>query len=149
VTENLPSPQEARVALAEASSQATRVRESDQQFRWVLLGLALAYLLLGAVVSASPTRGGATFAALAFVIIIAAGLVGTIVVIARIRAYSRAGLRWFTVACAAFSLWNAVVCGVSLVTGWWSANQPSYHFGVSAVACVIPLVVAAWLLGRR
>jgi hypothetical protein len=149
VTENLPSHQEARAALAEASIQATRVRESDHQFRWVLLGIAVAYLLVGAVVSASPSHQGGKFAGLAFLVIMLTGLVGAIVLISRIRAYSRAGLLWFAWACAAFNLWNAVVCGVSLLTGWWGPNQPSYHFGISATACVIPLLVAAWLIGRR
>jgi len=149
VIENLPSQQEAQAALAEAGIQATRVRESDHQLRWILLGIAVLYLVVGAVVSASSPHRGGSFAGLAFLVIMLSGLVGGIVLITRIRAYSRAGLLWFTWACAAFNLWNATVCGVSLLTGWWGPNQPSYHFGVSAAACVIPLVAAAWLIGRR
>jgi hypothetical protein len=147
--QNVPSQEEARAALAEAGIQATRVRASDHQFRWILLGIAAAYLLVGAVISvSSPVRGG-SFAGVAFLVIMLSGLVGGILLIIRIRAYSRAALLWFTWACAAFNLWNAAVCGVSLLTGWWGPNQPNYHFGVSAAACVIPLVVAAWLIGRR
>jgi hypothetical protein len=149
VSEQVPSPQEARDALAEASSQATRVRESDHQFRWILVGIATAYLLVGAVVSASPSHRGGNFAALAFLAIMLGGLVGGIVLISRIRAYSRVGVLWFAGACAAFNIWNAIVCGGSILTGWWGPNQPSYHFGVSAAVCVIPLFVAAWLIGRR
>jgi len=69
--------------------------------------------------------------------------------ITRLRAYSRVGVLWFTVATAAFTWWNAIVCGVSIATGWWGSQQPSYHFGVSVLVGVIPLFVAAWLIGRR
>lgn len=144
-----PTPQEARAALAEASNQATRVRESDHQFRWILLGLAAAYLLVGGVVSASPSHRGGSFAGLAFLVIMLGSLVGGILFISRIRAYSRAGILWFAVAGGAFNVWNAIVCAVSILTGWWGPNQPSYHFGVSAAVCVIPLLIAAWLIGRR
>lgn len=48
-----------------------------------------------------------------------------------------------------FNLWNASVTGVSIGTRWWASTQPSYHFGVSEMVGVIPLLVAAWLIGRR
>lgn len=143
------TPQEARAALAVANGQAARVRQADHQLKWILLGLGGAYLLVGGVVSASPPNGGATFAPLAFLVIMSGGLIGTALVIWRIRAYSPAGMRWLSVGASAFTFWNAIVAGVSVLSGWWAPHQPSYHFGVSAAVGVIPLMVAAWLIGRR
>jgi hypothetical protein len=38
---------------------------------------------------------------------------------------------------------------VSIASGWWGPPQPGVHFGGSVVVAVIPLLVAAWLIGRR
>jgi hypothetical protein len=149
VTDNPPTPQEARAALAEASSQAARVRQADRQFRWILLSIAAIYLVVAGVMSATPWRRGGTTPGLAVLVIVIVGLAGTILLITRLRAYSRAGVVWFIVAAAAFTWWNAIVSFVSIATGWWGPQQPSYHFGVSVMVGVIPLVVAAWLIGRR
>ncbi len=147
--ESSPTPQEAQAALAEASAKAARVRRADRRFRWILLSIAAIYLVVAAVMSASPWRRGGTSPGLAVSVIVIVGLVGTILLITTIRAYSRAGVVWFTFAAAAFTWWNAIVSFVSIATGWWGPQQPSYHFGVSALVGVIPLVVAAWLIGRR
>jgi hypothetical protein len=149
VSEPAPTAREARTALAVASGHAARLRQADHHFKWILLGLAGAYLLLGGVVSASPPQAGATFAALAFLVIMGGAVLGTAFVIWRIRAYSSAGMRWFSISCSAFTFWNAIVCGVSSFSGWWGPRQPSHHFGISAAVGVIPLAVAAWLIGRR
>jgi hypothetical protein len=149
VIDKAPTQGEAQAALAEADTQAALVRREDHEFRWLLLVVAAIYLLGAGVVSLSPTRRGGPIAGLALVIIVAAGIAGLIWVGIRIRAYSRRGVLWFALAIAAFIVWNSMVTGVSVVTGWWAPNQPSYHFGVSELVGVIPLVVAAWLIGRR
>ena len=143
-----PTPGEARAALALAGAQAARVRRTDHQFRRVLLGIAAMYLVTATIVGLFP-YGGSPAAGLALVVIFVGGLAGTVVLMLRIRAYSRTGILWFTGACAAFTWWNAAVIGVSMVTGWWGPHQPGFHFSVSAVVGAIPLVVAAWLVGRR
>lgn len=143
-----PTPQEARASLAEARSQAAQVRRADHRFRWILLDIVAVYLLAAGIVSVSR-RPGPSFGGLIVLVIVIGGLVGAGLLIWWIRAYSNAGMRWFTGACAAFSLWNAGVCGVSILTGWWGTHQPNYHFGVSAIVAVIPLIAAAWLVGRR
>lgn len=80
-------------------------------------------------------------------------LIGFIVVFVmlgmRMRAYSRAGLLSFLVAVAVFWLWDSIVNGVSLIGGWWSPLEPSYHIVLSETVGVIPLLVGAWLMGRR
>ncbi len=143
-----PTPLEARAALAEADSQAARVRRADHQFRWILLILVATYLVAAGIVSAT-SRPGPSYGWLVLLVLVTGGVVGIGLLVWWIRAYSRTGVLWFTVAAAAFTWWNAIVCGISVLTGWWGPHQPNYHFGVSALVGVIPLIVAAWLIGRR
>ena len=144
-----PTPREAQAALVEADTQAARVRREDHEFRWLLLVVAAVYVLGAGVVSLSPARRGGPMAGLALLVIVAAGIIGLILLGVRIRAYSRRGVLWFVLAIAAFIVWNSIVTGVSIVTGWWAPSQPSFHFGVSELVGVIPLLAAAWLIGRR
>jgi len=67
----------------------------------------------------------------------------------RVRAWSRMGILWLLGSVAAFLAWNGAVIWVSIATGWWGPHQPGIHFGGSVVMAVIPLFVAAWLIGRR
>jgi hypothetical protein len=141
------TPEEARAALAAAGTQAAGVRRSDRQFRSILLGLATVYVAGALLVSAYP-HGGSRFAGIALIAVFAGGLIGMLLLVWRIRAYSRRGILGFTWSAAAFSFWNAAVIGVSEVTRWWGPHQPGSHFFVSAIVAAIPLVVAAWLIGR-
>jgi cell division protein FtsW (lipid II flippase) len=150
VSEPAPTPSEAQAALAEASSQAARVRRSDHQLGWMLLGIAAVYLAAGGVISTLPDlRRGRPFAGPAILAILIVGLAALIVVFLRIRAYSRAAILVYFGGIAAFNVWNAIVVGVSIGTRWWASTQPSYHFGVSALVGTIPLLVAARLIWRR
>ncbi len=144
-----PTPQEAQVALAQAAGHAAAIRRTDRQLGTILLGLAAAYVALGIVIGLSPAKGGSAFALAAFLVFMVCAAVGFVALFWRIRAYSRTGIRWFTVACAAFTFWNGLVAGVSSATHWWAADQPAGHFTVSAIVAAIPLVVAAWLLTRK
>jgi len=146
--DHTPTPRDARAALAEADSQAARVRRSDRHFRWILLTLVATYLVAAGIFSAT-SRPGPSFGWLILLVLVVGGVVGTGLLIWWIRAYSRAGILWLTGAAAAFTWWNAIVCAVSIGTGWWGTHQPNYHFGMSALVGVTPLVVAAWLVGRR
>jgi hypothetical protein len=148
--ESTPTPLEARAALAKAKSQAVRVRRADHQLGWIVLGIAAMYLAVAAVVSTlpDPRRGGPVVGS-AIVAIMVVGLVGLVFVGLRIRAYSRTAILLYFGGIAAFNLWNGIVFGVSIATRWFTATQPSYHFGISAVVAVIPLLVAAWLILRR
>jgi hypothetical protein len=150
VSEPDPTPQEARSALAEATSQGALVRRADHQLGWMLLGIATIYLAIGAVVSTlpDPRRGGPVvgFAILAIVLV---GFVGFVYVGLRIRAYSRTAIFLYFGGVIAFNLWNSIVAGVSILTRWWASGEPSYHFGISAAIGVIPLLIAAWLIWRR
>jgi hypothetical protein len=141
------TPQEARAALADAGNQAARLRRSDRQFRSILLGLAATYVVGALLVGLYP-KGGSRFAGIALIVILVGGFIGMLYLLLRIRAYSRRGILWFTWSAAAFSFWNAAVIGVSEVTRWWGPHQPGTHFTVSAIIAAIPLVVAAWLIGR-
>lgn len=77
-----------------------------------------------------------------------AGLVGSLGIIWRIRIYSRWGPARFAWSCAAFTIWNAAVVGVSRAFGWWEPHQPGAHFTVSAAVAATPLLLAAWLVGK-
>ena len=59
------------------------------------------------------------------------------------------GSLWLLGSVAVFLLWNGAVIWVSIATGWWGPHQPGLHFGGIVVVAVIPLLVAAWLVGRR
>jgi hypothetical protein len=144
-----PTPRQAQLALAEAAGQAAAIRRTDRQLGIILLGLAAAFVAVGVVVGLSPVKGGSTSALAAFLVLMLCAAVGFVALFWRIRAYSRTGIRRFTIACAAFTFWNALVAGVSSATHWWAADQPAGHFTVSAVVGAIPLVVAAWLLVRN
>ena len=142
------TPRTAQAALAEAARQATRVRSADAQYRPILLGLAAACLALGVLVGLFP-RGGAPFAGIVVIAILVGGLAGVLVLLWRMRIYSRWGPVRFAWSCAAFTMWNAVVTGASVASGWWGPHQPGFHFTISAVVVATPLLLAAWLLGKR
>jgi hypothetical protein len=142
----IPTQQEAQAALTEADRAAARIRRTDKQFSAILLGLAAAYVAIGVLVGLAPAVPG--FALVAILVILVGALGGGVILLLRIRAYSRTGILQFTASCAAFSFWNAMVVGVSSATRWWAPNQPTSHFTVSAVVAAIPLVVAAWLVSR-
>jgi hypothetical protein len=59
------------------------------------------------------------------------------------------GIAWLLGSVAAFLLWNGAVIWVSIASGWWGPRQLGVHFGGTVVVAVIPLLVAAWLIGRR
>ena len=139
-----PSREEARAALAEATAHQSRVRQTDKQFRLILVGLAVTYLVFGLLVGFVRGRPSA----IAGILILLAISVGAIGMMLRMRAYSRAGPRNFALAAAAFTWWNAAVVGVSSASGWWGPLQPRTHFTVSAAVAALPLLVAAWLIGR-
>lgn len=150
MSESVPTPIEAQAALAEATSQAVRVRRADHQLGWMLFGIAAIYLAVGAVVSTLPDpRQGGPAVSLAILAILIVGLLGFVYVGVRIRAYSRTAIYLYFGGIIAFNLWNAAVSGVSILTRWWASGQPSYHFGLSVVVSVIPLLVVGWLIWRR
>ena len=137
-------------ALAEAGSQAARVRQAGRQFGWVLLGIAAMYLAVAGIMSTLPDpRRGGPVVGLALLVLVFGGLVPLIWILYRIRAYSRTAIGWYFAGVAAFNLWNGLVVGASIATRYWAPGQPAYHFCVSAIIGVVPLLVAAWLIGRR
>ena len=141
-----PNPKQARNARTEAASQAARIRGSALHFRTVLLGIAAIYVVLGILVGV-PREWRSGFEGIAVLVIFLGGMAGSLLLIWRIRDYSRIARRRFILSCAAFTLWNVIVAEVSVATGWWARNQPSSHFTVSAVVAAIPLLVAAWIMG--
>ena len=148
MTETNPTPQDARASIDEASRRAATVRRSDAQLRTVLLVVAAVYLASGALLSANP-RGGSLLIGRALIFVLLGGLAAATYITWRMRAWSRTGVLWLLGAVALFLVWNAVVVWVSLASGWWGPGANGLHFGVSVVVAVIPLVIGAWLMGRR
>lgn len=124
------------------------MRRADNQFRPILLVVAAMYLATGILLSANP-RGGNVLISGALVAVFFGGLATALYMTLRIRAWSRTGVFWLVASVAVFLLWNGAVIWASIVTGWWGPHQPGIHFGGSVVVAVIPLLVAAWLIGRR
>lgn len=150
MSESAPTPHEAQAALAEAGSQAAHVRRSDHQLGWILACVAAVWLAAAGVISTLPTlRRGGPIVGIAILAILIVGVAAIVFVGVRIRAYSRPGILLYFGGIAAFNIWSAAVTGVSINTLWWAPPQPSYHFGLSALVGVIPLLVAAWLILRR
>jgi hypothetical protein len=150
VSDSAPTPREAQAALAEAVSQAARVRRADHQLGWIVLGIAAMYLVVGFLMSTlpDPRRAGSVIGP-AILAVMVVGLVGLVFVGLRIRAFSRAGILLYFGGVGAFGLWNGIIVGVSIATRWWASTQPGYHFGITAAAATIPLLVAGWLILRR
>src|SRR5260370_42397577 len=103
-----PPPNEAKGAWAEAGPKAAQVRRSDRQFRWILLLLVAIYLVVAGIVSAT-SRPGPSFGWLVVLVLLGGGLVGIGLLVLWIRAYSKAGILWFTGGATAFNWGNAVV----------------------------------------
>jgi hypothetical protein len=150
VSGSAPTPREAQAALAEANSQAVRVRRADHQLGWIVLGIAAMYLAVGSLMSTlpDPRRAGPVIGP-AILAVMVVGLVGLVFVGLRIRAFSRTGILLYFGGVGVFGLWNGIIVGVSIATRWWAATQPSYHFGISVAMAIIPLLVAAWVILRR
>ena len=139
-----PSRSAAQAALAEAAIRTSQVRRADRQLGWMLAVLASMDLVIAGLMSAAFHVVGPAVLA---VYLVAIALV--VVVLVRVRVYSRTGLQLFSVSATPFTLWNALVSGVSLAARWWGPAQPGYHFGISAVIGVLPLLVGIWLLFRK
>ncbi len=143
-----PSREDAAAALAEVGIRASQVRQADSQLRWMLVALLAAYLGVAVLMSVSPHHGS-TFAAAGIIAMLVAAVATAVIVGVRIRAYSRTGIRLYFGTLIAFNLWNALVTSASIGTRFWALGQPSYHFGISEMVGVAPLVIGVWLLSRR
>lgn len=141
------TPLEARAALADVKERAAQVRRTDTQFRWILLVLAGIDLTAALLMGLYP-EGRSPLAGITLLVVFVGGFLAGLILLLRARAYSRRGLLFFTWSCAGFTWWNAAVVGVSVTTGWWGPHQPATHFSVSATIAAVPLLVAAWLVGR-
>lgn len=149
-----PTPEEARAALAEVCAAERAVRSSDRVFQTRLLafagatiGLMLVLVVVGSLPNwLAPVAGfivPAAFAAIA---------VAVISLQMRQRAYSPTGNRIFVVTVLVWLVWGLAVMQFSAHSGWWVPQprlQRGWHFLVSALVGVVPLLVGAWLLGRR
>jgi hypothetical protein len=140
--------EQARAALDEADARSAQVRLHDRHLSWMLFVVAAAYLAAGAAISVSPHHG-TTYAGVAVVTMLAAAIVAAVLIGLHIRAYSRPGIVSYFLTIIVFNLWNALIAGASIATRFWAMGQPSYHFGISVVVAVIPLVIGAWVIWRR
>jgi hypothetical protein len=140
--------EQAQAAVNEAGARASQVRRTDRQLSWMLLLVSGLYLGAGAVISLAPTHNR-SYGGPVVLLMFGAAIGAAVVIGLRIRAYTRAGIIWYFAAIIAFNLWNSAVAGVSIITRFWAAGQPSYHFGISVLIGVVPLVIGAIVLARR
>jgi len=148
MTETSPTPQDARALLEEAKGRAATVRRSERQLLWTLVVAAAMYAVAGFLLSFNPRQGNqliGTALLVTFLLALAAGLyLGW-----RVKAWSRSAVLWFVGSLAAFLVWNGAVIWVSVATGWWRPGSAGIHFGISSAVALIPLLLGAWLFGRR
>jgi hypothetical protein len=152
-----PTAAEAREAIARAAEARAAVRSADRLFRTWLLAIAgatVALTLLVEVMTLLPRWGvlGPVEG-----LIVNGALVGAIFVFvtieARQRAYSRGAKLWFSATIFVFVIWGLYVERWSLGSGWIAYQLPplvrTWHVALSAVVATIPLLLSAWLIGRR
>ena len=145
MTTPIPTRQEARASLAEATARAARIHRADTPPVASLLAQAAMMLAAGAVLGLLPrSTGQATL----LLLIGCLGLAGMLTALARLRASSRAGNRWFNATTIISSLWTSFVIATSVSLHWWSRSQP-WHFTVSMAAMALPQLIAATLIRRR
>jgi hypothetical protein len=106
------------------------------------------YAVAGFLLSFNPRQGNQLIGTALLVTFLLA-LAGGIYLGWRVKAWSRSAVLWFVGSLAAFLVWNGVVIWVSLVTGWWRPGSAGIHFGISSAVALIPLLLGAWLFGRR
>jgi len=150
-----PTPDEARVAIAEAAAAQEPVRSSDRMFAPRLLALAVATVGLAALISiftVLPAWMGPIEGLLAGL-----GLAGAVVLVVtaemRQHAFTRGGNRLFLGSLLAFVLWGEVVQRWTFTSGWLGYGLPhlvrGWHLILSALIAVVPLLIGALLFGRR
>lgn len=141
------SPQEARIAVAEAVRQEANLRRTDRHFRLVLLVVATVDVALGFLLGLPHVQQPAVNPGLSLLIFLGGGALLSIVLLVRMRAMSRWGMARFSWSVAAFSIWNAMVVAFSTGSGWYGAGQPGWHFTASSAVAAIPLFVGAAAIG--
>jgi len=136
-----------------ASQQSVReifagpVTREDWQLVWMFAGLVSLDVAVAAYLSLFPIDGG-------FLYFIVGIMFGASVLIGagslRFKHhYSAAGFFWFLASIGAFQAWNIVIMWGSLLSRWWTHNQPGYHIGIGAIVGLIPLVIGIWKLGQK
>ena len=145
VSDSLPTPEEARSALAEAESRAAEVRRSDTDTRLLLLAIAAMYLSLG-IPAAFLVRGGSDLPLLGMLGITGAWIGALVVLVGRIRAYSRPAGRRYALYGWLFGAWNVAVLLVCIFGGWFSPLSPAWHFTATFGVISMPPLLAGLLL---
>jgi len=127
VGNDTPTPKEARSALAEANSRAAKVRPFDADARLLLLAIAAMYLSLG-LPAAFLVRGGSGLPLLVMLVIAGLWTAVLVVLVGRIRAYSRPVGRRYALYGWLFGAWNVAVLLVCVFGGWFGPLSPAWHF---------------------
>ena len=135
------TPEQARAALAVADRRASQMRAADVQLAWILSLFVVGVLVIAGLMSVAFHNAGPA--------VLGTYVLGTalvVVVLVRIRAYSRRGLQIFALSASTFAVWNALAAGVSVATRWWAPSAPDFHFGVTEAVAILPLLIGIWLL---
>jgi hypothetical protein len=145
VNDSTSTPEEARAALAEAEDRAAEVRRSDADTRLVLLAIAAMYLSEG-IPPAFLVRGGSELPLLVMLAISGTWIAVLVVLVGRIRAYSRPTGRRYALYGWLFGGWNVAVIMVCIFGGWFSPLSPAWHFTAALSVISLPPLLAGFLL---
>jgi hypothetical protein len=124
------------------------VRGGDRRFRPILLVLSAAVVAVGVLLGFSP-RGGWRYEGVVLLAVYVVAIVATAALLHRGGVRGRGAVTRFNLAVAVYSLWNGVVVGASVASGWWAAGQPGFHATVTFAVSALPLAVAAWIMPAK
>jgi hypothetical protein len=155
VSDPTPTAHEAEAALAEVDRHRAAINASDRLFQPALLVLAGLWVAGMTLIVVMPRVGvGDWFGPIeGFAVegLLGAGLVAFFLLLGRQRARSRTGSVIFG---ASIACWILTMDGIHVLgsnAGWYVPGDPlrAWHFVLSAVISVAPLLVGAVLVGRR
>jgi len=120
------------------------MKSKDSELRWILVGLAVAFL--GEVVVGNLWGG------VGLLVVLSSWLGGILLFCVALfglfrRRYSEAGVAFFALPVVLFAGWAAIAAWVAIWT--WSPSWPAYQLGLMQASATVPLLAGIYVMSRR